>query len=275
MDQQNEWRLIITPPSSGAWNMAVDEAVEEAVSTFSSLPTLRLFAWNPACLSLGRGQNSSDVDPNALLVSGWDLVRRPTGGRAILHTDEITYSVILRQDHPIAAGGVLESYRRLAGALLESLQILGLQARADKTYDMPAGSKANAPVCFEVPSNYEITADGKKLIGSAQSRRLECVLQHGTLPLTGDLTRITRVLCFRSESERQDAAARLLEHATTLETVLNRAVSWQEAAEAFQQGFRKALGIQFHPDELNAAERSRAQALVATKFGHPDWTYRS
>src|SRR5512139_3352251 len=111
------WRLLITPPTHGAWNMAADEAILEHIGRGESLPTLRLYAWTPACLSLGHAQPFADVDVARLRERGWEVVRRLTGGRAILHTDEITYSVVGSGDVPALAGSVLESYRRLARAL--------------------------------------------------------------------------------------------------------------------------------------------------------------
>src|ERR671922_1361006 len=120
------WRLMITPPARGAWNMAVDEAILENAGRGESLPTLRLYAWVPACLSLGHAQPFADVDTTRLKQRGWDVVRRATGGRAILHTDELTYSVTGSAEDPVLAGGVLESYNRLAQALSLAVKDLGL-----------------------------------------------------------------------------------------------------------------------------------------------------
>src|SRR3989337_4154135 len=94
------WRLVITPPARGAWNMALDESILEQIGRGASLPTLRLYAWDPACLSLGHAQPFADVDMTRLKERGWEVVRRATGGRAILHTDELTYSVIAPNDEP-------------------------------------------------------------------------------------------------------------------------------------------------------------------------------
>ena len=105
----NNWRLLYTPPSSGAWNMAVDESILEHINRGEALPTLRLYSWDPPCLSLGHAQSFTDVDVERLKANGWDVVRRVTGGRAILHTDELTYSVTGSADDPILTGGVLES----------------------------------------------------------------------------------------------------------------------------------------------------------------------
>ena len=260
----NTWRLLTTPPARGAWNMAVDEAILEAVGRGDSLPTLRLYAWQPACLSLGYAQPLSDVDLPRLKARGWELVRRPTGGRAVLHTDEITYSVIAPPDEPRVAGTVLESYGRLAAALVQALRLLDLPVEIqEKAVSM---NQAPNPVCFEVPSTSEITVRGKKLVGSAQARRKEGILQHGALPLSGDLTRILQVLVFPDEGARSRAASRLLERATTVETVLGRVVSWDEAARAFGSAFRSALTLDLQPGELSPQEVERAGQLAATKY---------
>jgi lipoate-protein ligase A len=233
-----------------------------------------LFAWQPPCLSLGYAQSVADVDLAALASRGWNLVRRPTGGRAILHTDELTYSVIAPLQEERVHGSVLESYRRLSQALLCALELIGLPARADKDHSLPDSTAPNGPVCFEVPSNYEITFAGKKLIGSAQARRREGVLQHGSLPLVGDLTRITSVLSFPDEETRRSAGLRLLERAITVESCIHQQVSWWQAADAFQAGFEQALNLSFEPAELTAWEQARADELIAQKYGSLEWTNR-
>lgn len=274
------WRLILTEPAHGAWNMALDEALLEGMRKKDALPILRLFAWEPPCLSLGVAQPVADVNQEALRQRGWELVRRPTGGRAILHTDELTYSVIGPQSEARLAGSVLESYQRLAQALLEALHLLQVPARSDADPVLPEGSDPKGPVCFEVPSNYEITVNGKKLIGSAQARRKEGVLQHGSLPLYGDLRRITQVLQFDSTGDlaggasQTSAAERLLERATTVEACLGYTVSWEDAAQAFVQAFQSALNLELKLSDLNDDELERADVLVREKYGHPSWTER-
>lgn len=268
------WRLIITSAAPGAWNMAVDEAILEHVQAGQSmsLPTLRLYAWDPACLSLGHAQPYADVDSLRLKERGWEVVRRATGGRAILHTDELTYSVTGSAGDPVLAGGVLESYNRIAQALLLAVKNLGLPVEMkEHAGDNPTSAN---PVCFEVPSTYEITVNGKKLIGSAQARKKEGVLQHGSLPLTGDLTRICHGLVFENEAARENAAQRLLRRATTVESALGHTVTWDEAAEAFIQAFESQLGLCLERGELSASESKRAGELFREKYDHPSWTER-
>lgn len=272
MNQQS-WRVIFSPPCDGAANMAVDEAILQEVAGGRAPATLRFYAWTPPCLSLGMAQRHAEVDRARLEARGWDLVRRPTGGRAILHTDELTYSVIAPQDEPRVAGSVVESYRRLSGGLARGLQLLGLQIAEANPAD--AGRKGSGPICFEVPSHYEITAGGKKLVGSAQARRLGVVLQHGTLPLVGDLSRIVEALAFEEGTDaREVARARTLARATTLEQALGRAVTWEEAARAMAQGFAEALDLPLEPGDLTGAEREAAARLRAEKYAAPAWTLR-
>jgi lipoate-protein ligase A len=256
--------------------MAVDEAILEHIQRGESKPTLRLYAWNPACLSLGHAQSFKDVDVARLRAHGWDVVRRLTGGRAILHTDELTYSVTGGADEPVLSGGVLESYNRIAQALLFAIRELGLpvEMKAHADADAPAALNLN-PVCFEVPSTYEITVNGKKLIGSAQARKKEGVLQHGSLPLTGDLTRICQALVFEDESKRENAAQRLLARATTVESILGKEIIWEQAAASFVKGFEVQLGIHFERRVLSASESARADELVTEKYANPTWTERS
>jgi lipoyl(octanoyl) transferase len=273
MDEpKSTWRLLLMPPASGAWNMAVDEAILESCGKKETLPTLRLYAWDPPCLSLGFSQPVSDVDRSRLNALGWDLVRRPTGGRAILHTDEITYAVIGPEDEPRLDGGVLESYRRLSFALLFALRYLGVPAEtSDKATNRSEGSQEN-PVCFEVPSTFEITIAGKKIIGSAQARRQNGVLQHGSLPLHGDLTRITDALSFPDDARRRTAADRLLERATTLETALEYRIDMENAAQALIKGFQSGLNLELVPGCMTAQEGNRAYELFRSKYTDSSWT---
>jgi lipoate-protein ligase A len=171
-------------------------------------------------------------------------------------------------------GSLLESYRRLSQALLDALQLLEVPARADDIYCQAAMLPANGAVCFERPSNYEITCDGKKLIGSAQARRNDGVLQHGSLPLSGDITRITQVLVFPDTEARAAAAERLLAHATTVETALGHPVSWEIAAHAFRQGFARTLDLEFQPEALRSEEIQRASELFTNKYSNPTWNSR-
>jgi len=276
------WRLLITPAADGATNMAIDEAILHAIADGKGRPTLRFYQWAPPCLSLGYNQPYAHVDEAACLRLGYTWVRRPTGGRAILHCDELTYSVIAAADEPRVAGGIVESYRRLSAGLLAGLRTLGaaaIQAQEEKIVNPQPGA-----ACFDTPSNYEIVAGGKKLIGSAQMRRRGVILQHGALPLAGDLDRIFGCLqpsgCLRppeNGSAGVDGAyppGSLREYAGTLEQALGHPVSFDEAAAALAQGFEQALNLRLEPGELTDDERKLVDRLCLTQYASPEWNRR-
>lgn len=266
------WRLIVDGEADGATNMAVDEAVLAAMLDGASPPTLRFYAWSPPCLSLGRSQPLTEVDLAACQASGVQVVRRATGGRAILHTDELTYSIVLAQADPRAEGGVVESYRRLSEGLLAGLDRLGIQA-VQAVGQRKAEGDLTA-ICFDTPSDYEITTGGRKLIGSAQWRARGGVLQHGTLPLYGDITRIVTCLAL-SEAEREAQRAALRARATTLADSAERAIPFAEAAQAMADGFAQALNVSLVRGELTALELALAAELREERYAAHHWTARS
>ncbi len=270
------WRLLITPPTDGATNMAIDEAVLYALAEGDGWPTLRFYKWEPACLTLGYNQKWAEVDVQTIEQAGYTWTRRATGGRAILHTDELTYSLIIPQEDPRVQGGITESYRTLSFGLINGLSRLGItanQATRDEVKAALRQKRRGGPVCFDTPSHYEITWQGKKLIGSAQLRRKQMVLQHGTLPLRGDLNRILQVLTFSNE-ERQLQQTLLPQRATTLEQVLGQILSFDEVVEALTQGFSNELNLFFTPMPLSSKEETLAQQLRTTQYANNNWVKR-
>lgn len=269
-----KWRLLQTEPATGAYNMALDEACLISTAERHSLPTLRLFSWEPPTLSLGYAQKFSEVSIQQLHDRGWGLVRRPTGGRAILHTDELTYSVTAPLDDPVMTGSLMDSYQRISKALLAALKLLGIDARGDAVYNAAQNPSKKDPVCFEVPSNFEITVSGKKLIGSAQARKHNGVLQHGSLPLTGDLSRITQVLHYPSEEKRREGTNRLLSHAGTVKSLTGKDITIEKAAQAFVKAFAMELDLDLVPSMPTREELSQTNELMEKKYQSDDWTQR-
>lgn len=247
--------------------------MQEAVAAGSAPPTLRLYAWHPPCLSLGFAQPAAQIDHARAASLGWDVVRRPTGGRAILHTDELTYAIVLPESDPLVAGGVLESYHRLSQGIVAGLQLLGLQVDVQPGIPLSQAERER-PVCFEAPSAYEIIWQGRKVAGSAQVRRRQTVLQHGTIPLGGDITRICLGLAYESEAARQEAREQLRARATTVSDLLGRTLTWDDAAQALSQGMSSALGIELQAGGLSAAEQERRDALQRDTYASDAWTQR-
>ncbi|WP_322799872.1 lipoate--protein ligase family protein [Thermoflexus sp.] len=244
------WRLLWSPPADGATNMAIDVAIVEAVAEGEAPPTLRFYRWDPPCLSLGRRQPVDEVDLTRCRMDGVEVVRRPTGGRAILHAGELTYSLVFPETDPRAAGGVLETFRRFAEAFVQALRDLGISGVALAPRLDPA-ARGDGFVCFETPTDYEVTIGGRKIMGSAQWRHRGVVLQHGSLPLEGDPGAIAAYLRNGPDPER------LRRRAITLREAAGRPVTFEEAAAAIVAAFRRLLAIEAQPGALTPEERRR------------------
>ncbi len=253
--------------------MAVDDAILQAVCEQKSPCTLRLYAWQPPCLSLGYAQPCQDVDYSQLYDRGWDIVRRPTGGRAILHTDELTYALIAPDDHPDFSGGVLASYKKISRALVHALEILGLDVTVSGDKAL-SEEQRQEPICFQSPSAYEITVQGKKIVGSAQLRRRGSVLQHGSLPLCGDISRICQVLAYPSEAARQAAVRCVRKQSATIEDVLHSKVEWESAAQALTQSIERELGWTFNAGGLSSYEEGISRSLIERRYASQEWIHR-
>lgn len=266
-----DWRLLRTGLADGATNMAIDEAILWAVAEGESRPTLRFYGWEPPCLSIGYSRSmEGEVDVDRCRESDIDFVRRPTGGRSILHADELTYSVVAPQAEPRVAGGVIESYRRLSVGLVAGLRALGLAVAQVETAD----DKGKSAACFDAPSSYEITVGGKKLVGSAQVRKKRVVLQHGSLPLEGDIARIFDFLKVSSEERREESKQELRARATSLELALGYSVPFDEAARHLASGFARALNLRLIPGQLSEHELALAEKLRREKYATREWNFR-
>jgi len=261
------WRLLIDGPADGAWNMAVDEAIlaDYLAGGEARPPTLRLYSWAPAALSLGRSQEAaSSCDPRFLHEAGIHLVRRPTGGRAVLHDAERTYAVIGLLGRPPFEGGVLAVYRRIASALEAGLRALGVEARAgDAATRGPSPRDAGAgPACFDAPSAHEILAGGRKVVGSAQLRRAGGFLQHGSILLDSDEERLSRAVGARTGGGRF----------TDLGRLLGRPVGPDEVDRALVAGWSERFGVRLEPGALSAGEQDLAARLRCWKYDSAAWT---
>lgn len=257
------WRLLDTGSRNGFDNMAIDEAILMAHSRGKNPPTLRFYGWDPPALTLGYFQKpAGTVDFEECGRLGIDVVRRPTGGRAILHHREVTYSVIARDNNPLAAGTVEQSYLRLSRGLLLGLKRLGLDVALHE-----AGRRSGkGPACFDSPALYEMVVNGRKLVGNAQCRREGCVLQQGALPIVNDSRTLFKILRFPSEKEREEQRLNFSRGAISLEEALGRPVDSGEVKEALSRGFAGALGIDPVPGDLTDEEMEIAQKLGREKY---------
>lgn len=261
----SSFRLLVTEPQDGAANMALDEALLLSRLRHGSPPTLRLFAWSPPTISVGYGQRlDGRIDTWAAEVMGIGLVRRATGGSAILHEGpglEITYSVAAATGDFDGAGDLLETYRWIGEGLLAGLRALG--APVEMVPVRPSDPEAMPAFCFARTGSFELEVDGRKLVGSAQRRQGAAFLQHGAIMLGADPGRLRRVF---------PGARDPLADMTTLEAVLGRRPSFDAVAEALAEGFRVAHALTLEPGGLSGEETGLAARLEREKYTTDDWT---
>jgi len=254
-----EWRLLWSGAADGRTNMAVDLALLEGCAAGTAPPTVRFYTWDPPTVSLGYAQDpEAELDLTACQRLGVAWVRRPTGGRAVLHGRDLSYSVAAPAE--LLPGGVLEVYRRLGEGLADGLRRLGvpaaLVARAARG---PGGAASGA--CFLAASWWEVAVRGRKLVGSAQARRRGAVLQHGAVALEEDADRLAAVLRVREEGERERLRLALRRSGTSLATVLGGAPAARAVAAALAAGLAGALGARLVPGELTSEELRRVEEL--------------
>lgn len=267
-ENQMHWRLIRSGKLPGSMNMAIDEALLEAVAAGQTGPILRLYGWQSATLTLGYGQSvSKDVDQRVCEQAGVDLIRRSTGGRAVLHDHELTYAVIARSDGPPFAGSLLDCYRAIAEVLQAGLQHLEIEASlVPGKSGAGQGHPAHA-VCFTAPSQYELVVDGRKIVGSAQKRLGAAFLQHGSIPLTLDLGLLARLL--KIDAEQPDIL-----HKIGWLAGLNQTVTLSALENAVLKAFEDCLGALWQESRPGVSEMKRARFLCTQKFAHTAWTMK-
>jgi len=268
-----KWRFVNTGFNEGACNMAVDEAIMHSVAKGLAPPTLRFYGWMPPALSIGYFQSAvKELDPVNCRAGGIDIVRRLTGGRAVLHDRELTYSVILPEDLPGIPGTVTDSYKLLSRGLLEGFAQLGIEAQlAPQTKQDPAGYTSGA--CFDAPSGYELTVGGKKIAGSAQVRRQGVILQHGSILNELDIEKLFACLVFSGEQVRERTKNVFSRKATCIADVKGEPAGWEELCTAFYRGFARGLNIALEPDQLSREEIKLTRELVE-KYRSEQWNFR-
>ncbi len=226
--------------------MELDETLVKSLTNGSGQPTIRVYGWNPPAISLGWNQRLEEIDTDKASADGIDVVRRPTGGRAILHSEELTYSVAMQ------SGGknVLAVYNEISRALVLGLRILGADVALEKAQPhFPSlYQSSSSAACFSSSARYEIQIGGRKLVGSAQRRfagsdGIDVVLQHGSLLLGGDHKRLVQFLRLENESLRAQLASDMEQKTIDLSTALGRVVPFEEVADALRTGFEQAWGI--------------------------------
>lgn len=266
----NQWRLIIHEPGDAAFNMAADEAILAACGRDAVPPTLRLYGWDPVAVSAGYFQDvKKDIDLDYCASRGWPVVRRLTGGRAVLHSDELTYSVAAPVSSPLFPRDVAGTYRVIAGGLLAGLHRLGIPAEIIAARDKVKVTDAvkGSAACFSSISWYELAVGGKKVAGSAQRRWAAAFLQHGSL-----LTRQQPQEQLDALKKRDAATLNALTSGmTSLYEAAGREILREELIQAISDGFEEALGITLSPGALTPEEEQETARLMTARYGADVW----
>lgn len=272
------WLFINSGPCSPSFNMALDEALLDWHSDGSIPPVIRFYEWNPATLSIGYFQQvDRDINLQAVKEQNLGFVRRPTGGRAVLHEHELTYSIIVSEDYPDIPKTVTEAYRVLSEGLLQGFRNLGMNAyfsvpdTVEKQADL---KKPKSAVCFDAPSWYELVVEGKKVAGSAQTRQKGVILQHGAILLDLDIEKLLSVFHFTSEEAKEKMRIKLPDKAVAMNDLMKQPVSIPQCIEAFKKGFEQSLNISLNPYTLTEEQLQYVVAIEERKYLNDAWNYK-
>ncbi len=263
-----KFRLITSEPQNGFMNMAIDEAIAIACNKGIAPPTLRLYAWNPPCISVGYFQDVDQViDISECKKQNIAIVRRLTGGKAVLHNKELTYSIISPSKNHIFSNGIKGSYKLIADCLLHGINDLGISAEITERPSI----KENGFSCFLDTSFYEISVKGKKLIGSAQKRWKNLFLQHGSLIISPSYIQLAGLLRFNNHEDRTRFINLHNEKSTSIEEETKRGSDIFEIKSSIKKGFEEKIGIKLFEGELTDFEKEEAERLLKEKYGNENW----
>jgi lipoate-protein ligase A len=270
------WRFIDSGPCDASYNMALDESIAAAVRKGDSPPTLRLYGWRQTAVSLGAFQRTRDIDISYCAANDVQVVRRPTGGRGILHGDELTYSFSAKNEG-LFSQGLLASYKHISSAFSLALERLGLPVKTEMQR-ASGRNLARSPLCFQSTSYGELTINGKKLIGSAQKRWGDGFLQQGSIPYKIDFAVLAAV--FKNIGQRAKGKGQEIEDAGGIIPLpdfagLKDLVS-DFRTEVFKTHIRESFEILFGISLLEALPSNReleqAHLLCFEKYRQPLWT---
>jgi lipoate-protein ligase A len=254
-----KWRIIDTEYNNAFFNMAVDEALLR----LSKVPTLRFYAWKPAALSLGYFQSINDINLDYCKKNNISVVRRITGGKAVFHDKELTYSFVI--DEEKVPRSVVESYKFISKSILIALNNLGVNANFKENI-----GKIKTAVCLNNPSWYEIVVENKKIAAAAQTRKNKKLLQHGPILVDVDYER----LCSLFNSKDDKKLINETKKRITSLNKLNKKITYGKLSKELKKGFEENFNIKFVKDKLNKEEEKLAEKLIKEKYKTKEWNYK-
>ncbi|MBN6888838.1 lipoyl(octanoyl) transferase [Cytobacillus horneckiae] len=276
--EKEVWRFIDSGMGSPSYNMALDEALLEWNSEGKMPPVIRFYGWNPATLSIGYFQKAEkEIDMDAVERHGLGFVRRPTGGRGVLHEHELTYSVIVSEEHPEMPKTVTEAYRVISEGVLKGFHHLGMEAyfSVPRSEEEKASLKnPRSSVCFDAPSWYELVVEGRKVAGSAQTRQKGVILQHGAILLDLDEDKLFSLFKYSNDRVKERMQRAFKNKAVAINNLTAEKVSYDQAKAAFKKGFEEGLNIELEPYELTNEEREYVEKLARERYESDEWNFR-
>lgn len=264
-----KWRLLPFRVSTAFENMAIDEAVFRESQLVGGPPTLRFFGWCPPAVSIGFFQKLwHDIDVEACRANQIDVVRRITGGKAVLHKEELTYSLVGQEEHRLFPAGIQGRYKVISEALAMGLSFLGIRTEMQHIR-INSGDDLHE-FCFSTPAQNELLADGRKICGSAQARAHASFLQHGSILINFDpLTAFT--LMTRNKKNKQQKIQKLQNSVTGIYLEIEKRPELHEIVEIMAQAFELKFGIQLIKGELSDREKFLKDELLSTKYLSESW----
>jgi lipoate-protein ligase A len=252
----NAWRFLDTGAMSGALNMAVDQAILCLHANGQAPPTLRVYQWSPPAVSLGYCQKRHNLDLAACRRLGIEVVRRPSGGRAVLHLGDLTYAVIAGTADGMPSA-VTAAYRLICDGLLQGFRRLGIDARMGRGIMKPP----QQDICFLRGTLGSIMHRDRKFVGSAQTWHASSMLQHGSIILLPQIEALVDIWPGSADSPAE-LRAKLEGRITSLQEILGQLPEMGEVQAAIRDGMARALGIRFDPGELTAGEWTLAKDMA-------------
>ncbi|MGF2617045.1 lipoate--protein ligase family protein [Rossellomorea vietnamensis] len=272
------WRYIDSGNCSPSYNMALDEALLDWHSEGKIPPVIRFYGWDPATLSIGYFQKvEKEINMEAVKEHGLGFVRRPTGGRGVLHEHELTYSVIVTEEHPEMPKTVTEAYRVISEGILRGFRALGLEAyfAVPRTEEEKQGLKSpRSAVCFDAPSWYELVVEGRKVAGSAQTRQKGVILQHGSILLDLDEDKLFSLFKYPNDRVKERMQRAFKSKAVAVNEISSETVTLEMAKEAFKKGFEQGLEIELEPYVLSQEETQYVEDLARRRYESDEWNFK-
>ena len=265
-----KWRFIPFRQFNAFENMAIDEAIFRENQRRDTPPTLRFYGWSPPSVSLGYFQVTyREIDVEACISAHIDIVRRPTGGKAVLHEHDITYAVVAKESYHLFPPNILGTYRIISGCIADALSELGINAEmfADGRV---SGEDLLKAVCFSSPSNYELLVDKRKICGSAQVRSRGVFLQHGSILLDFDPVKTCALLAPR-DGNRDGQIEKLRESVTSVYEHIDKETTMAMICRVLQKSFEKRLDIELVEGELTVEEEILMKHLMKNKYTNNKW----